>query len=41
MNPWLMAEMTLEDMIKERDNLDEMIDAKRREEEGNDGSVSN
>jgi hypothetical protein len=41
MNPWLMAEMTLEDMIKERDNLDEMIDAKRREEEGNDASVSN
>lgn len=39
-NPWLLADMSLEDMIKERDNLDEMIEVKRKEEEGNGGSTS-
>lgn len=39
-NPWLMAEMDLEDMIRERDNLNEMIAAKEKEEAGNGGSAS-
>lgn len=33
-NPWLLADMTIEDMEKERDRLNELIDTKRREEEG-------
>lgn len=34
MNPWLLGEMELEDMYRERDNLNEMIALKEREEEG-------
>lgn len=34
-NPWLLAEASLEDLLKERDNLDEMIEVKRKEEAGN------
>jgi hypothetical protein len=34
-NAWLLEDMTLEDLIKERDNLNELIEAKEREEQGN------
>jgi hypothetical protein len=35
-NPWLLGDISLEDMLKERDNLDEMIEVKRKEAEGKD-----
>lgn len=35
LNAWLLEDMSLEDLLKERDNLDEMIETKRRESEGN------
>ena len=33
-NPWLMADVTLEDLLKQREELDEQIEKKRLEEEG-------
>jgi hypothetical protein len=33
-NPWLLGDISLEDMIKEKESLEEMIEVKRREEEG-------
>lgn len=33
-NPWLMADVTLDDLIKQREELDEQIEKKRAEEEG-------
>jgi len=33
-NPWLMADVTLEDLLTQRDELDEQIEKKRAEEEG-------
>jgi hypothetical protein len=39
-NPWLMGEMSLDDMIKERDSLDELIEKKRRYEAGEGGSAT-
>ena len=33
-NSWLMADVTLEDLEKQREELDEQIEKKRREEEG-------
>lgn len=39
-NPWLMAEMSLEDIDKEMANLQEMRDIKVKEEEGNVDSLS-
>lgn len=33
-NAWLLAEVTLEDLQKQRDELDEQIERKRAEEEG-------
>jgi len=33
-NPWLMADVTLEDLLKQREELDEEIEKKRAEEEG-------
>lgn len=33
-NAWLLGEMNLEDMIKERENLDELIEKKKEEEAG-------
>jgi hypothetical protein len=33
-NPWLMADVTLEDLLKQREELDEQIEKKRAEEEG-------
>lgn len=34
-NAWLLEDMSLEDLIKERENLDEMIATKEAEEAGN------
>ena len=34
-NPWLMADMTSEDIQKQIDELQEMLEAKQKEEEGN------
>lgn len=39
-NPWLLADLTLEDMVKERDNLNEMIEVKEKEDEGKASSKS-
>jgi hypothetical protein len=33
-NPWLMNDVTLEDLLKQRDELDEQIEKKRQEDEG-------
>jgi hypothetical protein len=33
-NPWLMADVTLEDLLKQKDELEEQIEKKRAEEEG-------
>jgi hypothetical protein len=35
-NPWMLQETSLEDMIRERDALNEMIEVKEREELGKD-----
>lgn len=34
-NPWMLAEVSIEDLYKERDQLDEMIRTKEKEAEGN------
>ena len=33
-NPWVLGELSLEDMIAERDSLNEMIEVKQKEEAG-------
>lgn len=33
-NPWLLGDVALEDMIKERDNLNDLIEKKQQEEAG-------
>jgi hypothetical protein len=33
-NQWLQADVTLEDLVKQRDELDEQIEAKRKDDEG-------
>ena len=33
-NPWLMADVTLEDLLKQKEELDEQIEKKRAEDEG-------
>jgi len=33
-NPWLMADVTLDDLLQQREELDEQIEKKRAEEEG-------
>lgn len=33
-NPWLMQDVTLDDLLKQRDELDEQIEKKRQEDEG-------
>ena len=34
-NPWLLDDVSLDDLLDQREKLDEMIDAKRAAEEGN------
>ena len=39
-NPWLQAEMTLDDLYEERDRLDDLIKQKKAEEAGEDVSAN-